>query len=68
MDLELVSTDDLITELEKRAEALVLSMYTPRANEINIHYDATKGNYFTCLGLCTDLCAQLAKNALDTMP
>jgi hypothetical protein len=61
MDLSLVSVDELIKELDKRYEAIVLCTSKPSANGDAFDWHM-EGNRMTCLGLVTKTKEHISAN------
>ena len=53
IDLQLISTDDLIEEIKNRSDCIVIGLNTPDKvdDSKQIIRDYCKGDWLTCLGL-----------------
>jgi len=60
-DIELIPTDDLIQELQKRFEAIIIHGTRENKNK-DVYTQHWKGNYSTCLGLCEIMKELILKN------
>lgn len=63
MDLSLVSMDDLIAEIDKRADTVVILTHKDTSAG-DVHDWHLKGNRITCLGLC-DLTAESIRRGYE---